>query len=130
MSKIYNTEGKTRLVNFLESNSDAQLSVDEICVALNGNLSKRSSIYRNLSELCDSGVVRKFHGDNGYVYQFVRGMDCSNHFHLKCVQCEKIMHLECEMGHELTKHIMSHHGFSVDSGRSILYGVCDACAEK
>lgn len=130
MSKNYNTEGKTRLIDFLKNNSETQFTVEDICLSLNGNLSKRSSLYRNLGALCSEGVVKKFHGDNGYVYQFVGGMDCSNHFHLKCLRCEKILHLECEKGSELTSHIMSHHGFSVDSGRSILYGVCDACAEK
>ena len=130
MAKNYNTAGKTRLVDFLKDHAEAQLTVEDICLSLNGNLSKRSSVYRNLSSLCDEGSVKKFHADSGYVYQFVRGRECSNHFHLKCLKCEKILHLECEKGSELTNHIMSHHGFSVDSGRSILYGVCDACAEK
>ncbi len=130
MAKNYNTEGKTRLVNFLKSNPEAHFSVEDICISLNGNLSKRSSVYRNLSLLCDDGSVKKFHGESGYVYQFVAGRDCASHFHLKCTSCERIFHLECEKGSELTRHIMSHHGFSVDSGKSILYGLCSACAEK
>lgn len=130
MSKNYNTEGKTRLVDFLRTNSDSQFSVEDICLSLNGNLTKRSSVYRNLRSLCDDGSVRKFHSQSGCVYQFVEGRGCSNHFHLKCVRCKKILHLECEKGSELTEHIMSHHGFSVDIGKSVLYGVCHACAEK
>lgn len=130
MSKNYNTAGRTRLIDFLKDHAEEQLSVEDICIALNGNLSGRSSVYRNLGTLCDSGSVRKFHGESGYVYQFVENRDCEHHFHLKCLRCERIMHLECEKGNELTRHIMSHHGFSVDSGRSILYGVCDACAGK
>lgn len=130
MSKIYNTEGKKKLTDFLKSNPEGQFSVEEICISLNGSLTKRSSVYRNLADLCQRGIAKKFLTDGGYVYQFVGDKDCSKHFHLKCVNCEKIVHLECNMGQELTKHIMSHHGFSVDSGRSILYGVCDACAGK
>lgn len=130
MSKGYNTEGKTRLVNFLKSNPDMHFSVEEICRELNGDLAGRSSVYRNLNTLCEDGDVRRFHGQSGFVYQYIGGRDCSDHFHLKCVRCERLIHLECEMGDELTRHITAHHGFTVDSGRSILYGVCNACAGK
>ncbi len=130
MAKNYNTEGKRRLTDFLRANPETHFTVEDICTSLNGNLSKRSSVYRNLSELCDDGSVRKFHGQSGFVYQFVGDRDCSSHFHLKCMRCERLVHLECEMGEELTLHIMSHHGFTVDSGRSILYGLCNECAEK
>lgn len=130
MARAYNTAGKSKLIDFLKSNPDMQLSVDEICIALNGNLSKRSSVYRNLGDLCEKGIVGKFHADSGYVYQYVGDRDCSHHFHLKCTRCERIVHLECDMGDELAAHLMSHHGFTVDSGKSILYGVCNACAEK
>ncbi len=130
MAKVYNTAGKRRLVELLENNSESQFSVDEICIALNGNLSKRSSVYRNLADLCAQGRVGKFHSESGYVYQYTGGRDCSKHFHLKCTKCERIVHLECDMGEELTAHLMSHHGFFVDSGKSVLYGVCGACAEK
>ncbi len=129
MSKNYNTEGKRRLVSFLRSNPDAHFTVDEICIEFNGNLSGRSSVYRNLDMLCERGDVRKFQGKSGFVYQYVGG-GCADHFHLKCLCCDRVIHLECHMGDELAEHIMAHHGFTVDSGRSILYGVCDACAEK
>ena len=61
MAKNYNTAGKTRLVDFLKDHAEAQLTVEDICLSLNGNLSKRSSVYRNLSSLCDEGSVKKFH---------------------------------------------------------------------
>lgn len=130
MARVYNTAGKNRLIEYFKSKPDLQLSVDEICIALNGDLSKRSSIYRNLGELCEKGIVGKFHAESGFVYQYAGDRDCSKHFHLKCMKCERIVHLECDMGDELASHLMSHHGFSVDSGKSILYGVCEACSGK
>jgi Fe2+ or Zn2+ uptake regulation protein len=34
------------------------------------------------------------------------------------------------MGKDLCSHIGEHHHFTVDSGRSILYGVCESCYRK
>jgi len=133
MSKTYQTQGKNRLESFLSSHPDAHFTVDEICIAINGDMSAKSSVYRNLSELCRDGKVRKFkgEGENACVYQYL-GEDraCRDHFHLKCIECGHLEHLECFMGKDLCQHIGEHHGFTVDSGRSILYGVCAKCCSK
>lgn len=133
MSKGYRTEGKQRLALFMSSHPDMHYTVDEICIELNGDLSCRSSIYRNLSALCSDGLARKFRaeGQSSFVYQYVgdRG-ECRDHFHLKCIECGRLVHLECRMGEELKAHIKESHGFTIDSGRSILYGVCKDCFES
>ena len=133
MSKAYNTKGKSKLESFLESHPDQHFSVEEICVAINGDLSAKSSIYRNLSRLCEDGRVRKFkgEGESACVYQYLgHERSCRDHFHLKCLECGHLEHLECFMGTDLCHHIGEHHGFVVDSGRSILYGVCADCRAK
>ena len=90
----------------------------------------KSTLYRHLSELCREGSVRKYRSDtqSAYVYQYVGQGDCCHHFHLKCVECGALVHLECAVSEALLSHIRSDHGFRVDSGRSILYGMCEACA--
>ncbi len=131
MSKSYKTEGKEKLVTFISSHPDIQYTVDEICRSLYGDTSRQSSIYRNLSALCQEGKVRKFRseGQSSFVYQYLGGENrCHEHFHLKCIECGRLIHLECKMGEELRSHIMSDHGFIVDSGRSILYGKCRECS--
>ena len=132
MSKKYKTQGKSKLEEFLCAHPDTHYTVDEVCVAVNGSLSGKSSIYRNLSLLCERGYVRKFkdEGKNCSVYQYIgKKSSCSDHFHLKCIECGHLEHLECYMGDDLCRHIGEHHGFCVDSGRSILYGVCATCRE-
>lgn len=132
MSKNYKTQGKSRLEAFLSAHPDRHFSVEEICIAVNGDTHAKSSIYRNLSELCSVGRVRKFKGEGevGCVYQYLgTERSCHDHFHLKCLECGRLEHLECFMGKDLCEHIGEHHGFTVDSGRSILYGVCAACRE-
>ena len=136
MAGTYKTAGRRRLLNFLESHPDRQFLVDELSEELNRQTEEgsgkgsKSSLYRHLSELCDEGTVRKYRSDtqSAYVYQYVGRGDCCRHFHLKCVTCGELVHLECAVSEELLSHIAAHHGFEVDSGRSILYGLCEACA--
>ena len=138
MAGTYKTAGRQRLLDFLESHPDRQFPVDELTEEL-GRLSEagvgrssKSTLYRHLSELCDEGTVRKYRSDiqSAYVYQYVGRGDCCHHFHLKCLSCGALVHLECTVSEELLSHISSDHHFKVDSGRSILYGTCEACAAK
>ena len=136
MAGTYKTAGRQRLLDFLQSHPDRQFPVDELTEELNRlqaseqARSSKSTLYRHLSELCDEGTVRKYRSDtqSSYVYQYVGQGDCCHHFHLKCVSCGTLVHLECAVSEELLTHIQSDHHFRVDSGRSILYGMCETCA--
>lgn len=132
MSKSYKTEGRERLISFLSSNPDMHFTAEEICVHVNGSLCCQSSLYRNLNNLCEDGYVRKFksEGQNKSVYQYIGNGSCRDHFHLKCLMCGCIMHLECDISEQMREHIEEHHGFMIDSGRSILYGYCKDCLAK
>ena len=134
MAGTYKTAGRQRLLDFLQSHPDRQFTVDELAVDLSRITQKnpgKSTLYRHLSELCDEGTARKYRSDtqSAYVYQYVGTGDCCHHFHLKCLSCGELVHLECTVSEELLSHISSHHRFCVDSGRSILYGTCDSCAK-
>lgn len=129
--KSYKTEGKERLVGFLSEHPDCQFTVDELCRHINGTSeSGRSSIYRRLSELCQSDAVRKYRDEvrGCSVYQYVGAdCDCKEHFHAKCLRCGKLEHLACSDSSEFARHLQSSHGFSIDCGQSMLYGVCATC---
>lgn len=131
MAKTYNTSGRKQLLDFLINNPDRQLTAEEITAELgkDGGSASQSSVYRRLSELCEEGSVRKFRAasQSSFVYQYVGHGDCSHHFHLKCVGCGRLLHLDCHLSDELLEHIREDHHFRVDSGRSILYGFCDSC---
>ena len=131
--KIYRTEGRERLIGFLSEHPDCQFTVDELCLQVNGGQENgRSSIYRQLSELCARDAVRKYrdHERACSVYQYVgAACDCRDHFHAKCLKCGKIEHLECGDSSEFARHLQSEHGFAIDCGQSVLYGVCAACKD-
>lgn len=130
MAKTYKTAGWQRLLQFLHGHPDRQYTVDELAVSVHPT--GKSTLYRHLSELCAEGTVRKYRSDvqSAYVYQYVGRGDCCHHFHLKCVSCGQLIHLECAVSEELLAHIRSDHQFEVDSGRSILYGLCAACSAE
>ncbi len=142
MANTYQTQGRKKLLSFLLKYPDKQFTVDELHSAMtqagaDGEASQaskaskggRSSLYRQLSKLCDEGCVRKYRADHqaSFTYQYVGGLDCCHHFHLKCVACGEVTHLECAVSDELLTHIAEHHRFRIDSGRSMLYGLCAAC---
>lgn len=134
--RSYNTAGKQRLLDFLRSHPDQQFTVEEIGGQLAHGADTapsaggQSSLYRQLSALCADGTVRKFRaeGQPAFVYQYIGQTDCCHHFHLKCMTCGRLIHLTCGMSDELLVHIRAEHGFLVDSGRSILYGLCSDCS--
>ena len=132
--KSYRSVGRERLGSFFAKNPDRQFTVEEICVAVNGSAEEgRSSVYRHLSELCASEVIQKFQSAERScsVYQYVgAGCDCREHFHGKCLSCGAIEHLGCHDSAHFAGHLLEMHGFAVDCGRSILYGLCARCRER
>lgn len=140
MASTYKTTGKTHLIDFFSGHPDTQYTVDELQSALSeaypqayaDGKSGKSSLYRRLSALIEEGTVRKFRDDTqaAYVYQYVACGACSHHFHLKCLSCGKLTHLDCSISDQLLAHISTDHNFCIDRGRSILYGLCAECHDK
>lgn len=129
--KNYNTSGKAALTDFLSTHPDKQFTADELCLALHGDAKcGKSSIYRQLSDLCEKQTVRKFRNpeNNCNVFQYVgEKCDCDEHFHEKCIRCGKVEHLDCHASAEFFQHLLKEHGFEVLCGRSVLYGLCANC---
>ena len=76
------------------------------------------------------GTVRKysFDGKTCACFQYIdEEQSCHNHFHLKCLNCGKLIHLNCDHLAEISSHIAEHHGFLIDSSQTVFYGVCAEC---
>lgn len=132
--KTYRTKGKDTLIGYLAAHPDRQFTTEELCIAVNGDAnSGKSSIYRRLTQLCDEQIVRKFREDTRdiNVYQYIGAhCDCSQHFHEKCTSCGKLHHLNCSDSVAFAMHLLQEHGFAIDCGQSILYGLCADCRTK
>lgn len=131
-SQAYNTAGKKAITEYMKHNSHRQFSVDELYAALLdfGASVGKSSLYRLLERMVAEGEVRKFKESerSSATFQYIGSdKDCSHHLHLKCVNCGKLVHLECPNSVELIAHIYEEHGFFIDSKKSVLYGKCKDC---
>ncbi len=129
----YNTNHKKRILDYLIANKDRHFTIEEIIEALNDGdgAPGKSTVYRQISALMRDGIVRRFEtpGADSFVYQYAVGVDCAHHFHLKCVRCGKLIHMECEQLNDVRDHILREHGFII-GGSSIIYGICAVCADS
>lgn len=135
--KQYKTEGKSRLVAYLTGQTaENPQTAEEIYEGLvrAGNAPGRSSVYRQLSALVASGEVKRHRAPApaaSDLYQYVgHSHRCDEHFHLHCLRCGSVTHLECACGAEIAEHLFAEHGFVTDRGRTVIYGLCAACAKK
>ena len=131
----YNTKQKEKLLDYLISNKDKHTNVQTISsfMAEEGTPLGTATIYRRLDKLVEQGIVRKYviDGKTGACYQYIGdGNECCRHFHLKCVRCDRLIHIDCDHLSGISRHIFEHHGFQVDSSKTVFYGVCAKCAEE
>ncbi len=128
----YATVSRKKILDFLKRSSERTVTASEI----DGYLKETDSevnittIYRYLDKLEKEGTVIKYAAEKGAqaAYQYVEtGHRCESHLHLKCVNCGRILHLECGFMEEIAEHISRDHGFLLQCKNSILYGKCREC---
>ncbi len=130
---MYQTKQKKMLIEYLKNNTERPISINDIITAICPDNSGKSTIYRLISQLTNSGVLIKMQGDDAksILYQYVgEGTDCSSHFHLKCSECKKLIHLDCKHIDKISKHIFDEHNFLLDMKKTVLYGICKKCSNK
>ncbi len=127
----YKTRQGEALLKFFEKNGDRHFTAAEIESALAscGEKLGKATVYRRLDRLVEEGLVRRFIGEDekSACYQYAGGDGCKNHFHLKCLSCGALFHVECDYLDEMQAHVLEHHGFSVDAAKITLCGVCEKC---
>ena len=93
----------------------------------------RATLYRYLDVLVSTGDVKKYilSESDKACYQYVDSSeDCKEHFHLMCIDCGTLQHLECLQINEIINHVVKDHKFKVDPGRVVLYGLCEECQKN
>ena len=130
----YRTRQRELILQFLMENRQRHLSAEEIgdYLRAQGSPVSRATIYRYLDRLTEQGKVRRYFLEEGTgaCYQFSDGEGCREHFHLKCLGCGKLFHVECDYLAQVQAHVYAHHQFTIDNTKTVLYGLCAACAAK
>ncbi len=142
MKKQYTTPARRAVLSLFQSYPHRHFTAEQVCTLVcqtneqGTALMGKSTVYRQLAQLCESGLLRRFEQTDGaggavHTYQYVAPeQDCEAHFHLKCSVCGRVSHLECELTETVAQHLREHHGFVVHCGDSILHGVCLDCQNK
>lgn len=130
--KPYNTQQRDIILSFLSNNEGKCLTVRDIYngILKNGASIGEATVYRQLQHFITEGVAFKFTDSEGEgaFYRYINDKnECDSHFHLKCVNCAEIIHMKCEFMKYLEQHILADHDFSVDNGRTVIYGLCSNC---
>lgn len=130
--KGYNTKQKNIIIEMLQHNKDRHLTADEMLKILDELKSpvSKATLYRFLDVLVSTGNLRKYITVDGEkaCYQYIDEEEgCYEHYHLKCIECGKLIHMDCKHIGEITEHVLKEHKFSVDSSRIVLYGTCKDC---
>jgi len=86
----------------------------------------RSSVYRALEALEDSGAVKAVHFGGGPARYEPTGED---HQHAVCQVCRGILHLENALIRELEEHLEQDHHFTPVRTDVTVVGICAHCAE-
>ena len=92
-----------------------------------------TTVYRYLDKLCAEHVVIKYPDLNSdkAVFQFAgEEKKCTDHLHLKCIRCGKVVHLDCDFMDELKEHLFQEHGFRLQCSGDMLHGICKDCENR
>ncbi len=134
MRKSYNTKQREEILQCIYSLGKKHFTAGDIITALStsGNPVGSATVYRTIDKLADDGTVRRFFidGSTSACYQLSdksKIEECQNHFHLKCLCCQKLFHVDCKHIEGLKKHIEKDHSFDIDMSKTVLYGTCEAC---
>ncbi len=92
-----------------------------------------TTVYRYLDKLCAEHIVIKYPDLNSdkAVFQFAgEEKKCTEHLHLKCIRCGKVVHLDCDFMDEFKEHLYKDHGFRRIAAGRYVYGICQDCENK
>ena len=128
----YMTKQREAILSYIVSLDGAHVTAAQIAEHFENASASigRTTIYRHLDRLTESGALRKYTTDGvaGACYQLMDDhANCDTHFHLKCEDCGTLLHLQCDLLQEVQEHVLSRHAFKVNGLKTVLYGTCGNC---
>jgi len=122
----YKTKQRDEILRFFMEHPDGCYSAKDVYGQVNAG---EATVFRTLNALAQEGILNKFTGETGEraYYQYSGETACTGHIHMKCRQCGKLIHMDCTFIRELMHHFCSEHGFTMDCGKTVIYGLCKDC---
>lgn len=121
----YQTKQRHAILAYLAASPHTSHTARELIDSLHIS---EPTVFRTLTYLTEEGLLKRFTGPHGAVYQYI---GCGgHHMHLKCKACGSLVHLECSFAEEILRHFSEEHHFMLDEEDTIFYGFCDNCRRK
>ena len=127
--KPYTTKTRQIILEYLKRQPAVTVSVSDIEEYLKdeGIRINTTTVYRYLDKLCTEHIVIKYPDLNSdkAVFQFAgEEKKCTEHLHLKCIKCGKIVHLDCDFFHEFVCFLTNSSVFNLAFSSHIAYTIC------
>jgi Fur family transcriptional regulator, ferric uptake regulator len=91
-----------------------------------GHTVSRSTVYRTLRLLVDSGLLRELRLTNRSAYEHDYGYPAHDHLH--CTMCNRVVEFRNEEILKLRDDVSRTYGFRPSGHRFLISGVCSACS--
>lgn len=135
MKSTYKTKAREEIMAYLKEHTEQRFTAREIFEAVSGHEDgiNRTTVYRNLDRLCETGDLLKFKEPNqdSWYYQYSSDHDhCDEHMHAQCSECGRIFHLEKSFADTFEKKVLNEYGLMIDPSKTIIIGKCDKCRDK
>jgi Fe2+ or Zn2+ uptake regulation protein len=127
--KLKNTPKRLAILEVL-AEEFGYLSTEEVWRKMKGRFNKIGlpTIYRNLEELSQGGVVIKIvHPDRKLYYYFCRNR--GHHHHFICVSCKRVEDLRFCGAREIEDEVVNRIGGHVVSHLLQVFGLCEGCLD-
>lgn len=136
--KTYHTKQQERILEVFRENPEVCYTARQLLTLLSDTQIGEATIYRSLQRLTAAGLIKKFapasHNPqedsrlSQACYQYTGDRkNCQDHFHLKCLGCGNVIHMDCSFMEEINRHIAEEHHFTVDNSQTTIYGLCCVC---
>ena len=133
----YRTKQREEIIEYMENAGGEHITVSDLCeyFRTKGKSIGQTTVYRQLENLVDEGLVNKYFIDTNSpaCFEYMgEGSHASSGicFHCKCEKCGRLIHLHCEELDEIIGHMQNEHGFSLDPRRTVFYGICSECRKN
>lgn len=89
----------------------------------------RATLYNTVELLIESGLIKK-HQFNGKTYFYEKAFKSSQHDHIICQKCGKIVEFCDPRIHEIKSDIGELYEFEISNHEIYFYGICNDCKKK
>ena len=131
----YKTKASKLIKQYTDQHSDQSFTAHHLYeyIVEQGQAVNLSTIFRNLDQFVDEGILTKFKTGHNDVFMYRVNQDvfhCHEHLHLQCKECGKIIHIKKESMDSIIAMLEKDYKFFLDCDISTIGGLCKTCMMK